>query len=251
MRSQLKLRSDLFFIFNETKDGSPSCRSSVDPEQESETMHSREGAFTETEYIYGEAARWVFQERLNQYRFLNIGLGLGYNELSIVCNAISLGIDPLKVHIESYELYPELVEGFLSFYDENKMSPNLFEEEHHKILEIYSDYFNIKSMEIKTYIQILIDQNQINIHGKIDFSSRFHSKFDAVLFDAYSAKSSPELWSLAMLDSIVQSCNPMAVFATYAATGDLKRALKSVGFNVPKRNGFAYKRESTFATKGR
>ena len=38
-------------------------------------------------------------------------------------------------------------------------------------------------------------------------------------------------------------------FSTYAATGNLKRALKEKGFLLEKKAGFGFKRESTFATR--
>jgi tRNA U34 5-methylaminomethyl-2-thiouridine-forming methyltransferase MnmC len=43
---------------------------------------------------------------------------------------------------------------------------------------------------------------------------------------------------------------PQAVLATYAATGTMNRALRTLGFKILEKPGFQGKRESTLAVRG-
>jgi tRNA U34 5-methylaminomethyl-2-thiouridine-forming methyltransferase MnmC len=70
-------------------------------------------------------------------------------------------------------------------------------------------------------------------------------------FDAFSGKSTPELWTPEFLALFLQRvAQEKAVFATYACTGTLKRTLQTAGFVVEKRPGFQGKRDSTTAVLG-
>ncbi|MEO0336841.1 MAG: hypothetical protein AAF202_10620, partial [Pseudomonadota bacterium] len=62
-----------------TKDGSPTLEITV--EGVNENMHNFHGAFSETDYIYGEALRWALASPVPTLRVLSVGLGLGYNEI--------------------------------------------------------------------------------------------------------------------------------------------------------------------------
>ena len=70
-----------------------------------------------------------------------------------------------------------------------------------------------------------------------------------ILYDAFSNNTNEELWDQSFLEEFIESyCDrEFCYFSTYAATSNLKRALKEKGFTLEKRQGFSRKRESTFA----
>ena len=68
---------------------------------------------------------------------------------------------------------------------------------------------------------------------------------DVVFFDAFSPKKAPSLWELPLLEKVVESMNPNAVFVTYCATGRLKRDLKSLGLILDQVPGPPGKKEMT------
>lgn len=74
---------------------------------------------------------------------------------------------------------------------------------------------------------------------------------NGVFWDAFSDKTSPELWDAAFLgDFLSGACAERCILATYAAKGILRRALATAGFLCLPRGGFGGKRESTFAVRG-
>jgi tRNA U34 5-methylaminomethyl-2-thiouridine-forming methyltransferase MnmC len=81
----------------------------------------------------------------------------------------------------------------------------------------------------------------------LDFNSK--EPFDVVYFDAFAAVHQPEMWNLESLKHISKFLKPGGVFVTYAITGDLKRIMKSLGFEIEKAPGCNGKREMLRAVK--
>lgn len=243
-----KERDGLYFHILKTKDDSPTCFTSDSETGEAETMHSSQGAFTETDYIYGEAVRKILEFNKEKYRFLNLGIGIGYNELSIACHFLKEGLKPDSCYIGSFELYPELSQSLKNFY-ENSSEHSFLGKYHCEILELYANHFHFSKEEIKAFLKEMIQKDHWQFFGAIGINSFLPSSIDCFLFDAYSSNTDPELWTPEFLDHLLSRSNCPSIFTTYAATGELKRALKSREFITPKRKGFAFKRESTLAFK--
>lgn len=79
----------------------------------------------------------------------------------------------------------------------------------------------------------------------------FHSDelFDVIYFDAFAEIHQPEMWTPETLAHVCQFLKPRGVFVTYAITGNLKRAMKALGFSIEKAPGAPGKREMLRATK--
>ena len=73
--------------------------------------------------------------------------------------------------------------------------------------------------------------------------------YDLVYYDAFSKQHEKELWHEANLHKAFDLLVPGGVFVTYAATGDLKRAMKAVHAKVELLPGAPGKREMVRATK--
>jgi len=68
-------------------------------------------------------------------------------------------------------------------------------------------------------------------------------------FDAFAAIHQPEMWTTQALEHCCKYLTPGGVFVTYAITGNLKRSMKSLGFDIEKAPGAPGKREMLRAIK--
>jgi tRNA U34 5-methylaminomethyl-2-thiouridine-forming methyltransferase MnmC len=223
----------------ETADGSPSLRLSP----EGEPMHSLDGAFTETQYIYQPTVEKAFLS-MEKPSFLSLGLGLGYNEILIACEALKN--QTLPSLILSYESVVELRQCFRDWLQGHHTPLNQIYEE---ILQFYSEKYQLPLLEIKKGLTDLLESKNLILAGAIE-KETLPPPCNAILFDAFSSKTSPQLWSEDFLNHFFKNAAAEKCFvSTYACTGDLRRALKINGFTLEIKKGFGLKRESTSATK--
>lgn len=223
----------------ETADGSPSFVG------ETEAMHNRAGAYTETQYIYGEAIR--SQIGANIWRVLVVGLGLGYIELLAAAESVKQN-KPLE--LLSYEADPNLVEAFLRWLSGKD---SVYSQVYDRILSFLIRDYACDGAYLKAKLYGLYEDKKWKIRGYLTPESLpSEMKYNIILYDAFSGKSTPDVWTPEFLEKfLVAASAPDAVFATYACTGVLKRALAAAGFEVEKRPGFSGKRDCTFATRER
>lgn len=237
------------FHFLQTEDGSPTLKLGSKPLTEAEAMHSSKGAFAETVYIYGHAISTTLKHNLNP-SFLSLGLGLGYNELLTTALLLQNKSDLSKVRGESFELVPELNENFNAWLTNRNVS-NEFQKTYDQILSLCAEHTKQEQALIKAALANLVAQRSWSLNGPLTSETQTSYQLSCFLFDAFSSKTSPELWSEVFINNfLATTAAKSAVLATYACTGTLKRALQKNDFTVTIRNGFAGKRESTFATRG-
>jgi len=223
----------------ETGDGSPTLRLSA----EGEAMHALEGAFTETQYIYQPTVEKATVNVENP-RFLSVGLGLGYNEILIVAESVKHGRQPELIH--SYESVPELIRCFRGWIQGEDTELNGVYDD---IVTRYAQHYALPASAIQFRLEDLLDQGKLVLDTAIT-ARTLPPKVNAICFDAFSSKTSPELWSEEFLNEFFKNAAAEKCFlSTYACTGALKRALKNNGFEVEIKKGFGVKRESTFARK--
>ena len=77
----------------------------------------------------------------------------------------------------------------------------------------------------------------------------FEDEFDLIYFDAFAPKVQPDLWTKEIFASMYNALKPNGVLVTYCAKGIVKRAIKSVGFNLQSIPGPPGKREMSRAVK--
>jgi tRNA U34 5-methylaminomethyl-2-thiouridine-forming methyltransferase MnmC len=73
--------------------------------------------------------------------------------------------------------------------------------------------------------------------------------FNLVYFDAFSPAMQPQMWTQNIFAKIYQSLQSGGILLTYSTKGDVKRTLKSVGFQLTKLPGPIGKREILQAKK--
>jgi hypothetical protein len=220
------------------------------PQQES--MHNKQGALSESLFLYGEAIRWSLTHQW-AHRFLSVGLGLAYNEMILACELIQKGIPYQNVYLESFEKEEFILENFkawLTSQKSGKWESSEWSQALTDVLHRVSQHYQLEPQEIKTYLQSLLHNQAWALRSTLDNDTLFPVRFSCLLYDAFSANSTPELWAEESLVSFLRkTADEHCVFSSYAAKGSLLRALRSEGFLVEARKGFAGKRQSTFAYK--
>ena len=73
--------------------------------------------------------------------------------------------------------------------------------------------------------------------------------YDLIYYDAFAPAAQPELWTPAVFARLYRSLRPGGVLTTYCVRGQVRRDLRSVGFDVVKLPGPPGKREMTRATR--
>lgn len=249
----MKIWKDIGFEIEITGDGSPSLRllESINPEKyRGESMHHSGGAWSETLLIYGNPIKMIL-EKVQNPRFLVVGLGLGYIEMTIAREALLLGMSPEMVSlITSYESVPELREFFFKWLhgEQGDLSKEVWET-YESALSYVVRGTNLVKKDILEFLKNHF-KNLGDIRTALSAEVKLESKYHCILYDAFSSKTSPYLWDEGFLTRFLhEGSAEQSILSTYACRGSLKRALKNEGFEVFVREGFQGKRNSTLGVK--
>ncbi|MDR1180505.1 MAG: tRNA (5-methylaminomethyl-2-thiouridine)(34)-methyltransferase MnmD [Bacteroidales bacterium] len=210
-----------------TADGS----SSIYVESLDECYHSIHGAIQESEHIFIQSGLYSDNlKRMQTVSILEIGFGTGLNALLTYFFANKTGQKIYYLAIEPYPLSTEELKALnysdkLSFPQTDEVFQSLHSVEWGRPEEL-SEHFVITKHKISALDMVLPENN-----------------FDLVYFDAFSPEVQPELWSGIVFENIFKSMKHHGVLVTYSTKGDVKRALKQVGFRIEKLPGPAGKRE--------
>lgn len=260
-------QGDFPFEWIPTKDGSFTLK----PRDEgSEWMHSLQGAYSETQYIYGEALRQALSQwsktigaSKNEDKTLHVfslGLGLGYVEWIALLEGLKQGVN---FHIHTYESEDALKAHFIENVHDEKLGfqylkPHLQQsyrdEEIQLGLNVLKHNFSLTEVEDETKksaSELCTPHKVLSFYSALDLKvEKFMTpRCHIILYDAYSSKSQNEFWQQELLEKFLsqQADLEFCVFATYASTSALKKALTSKGFQLESKKGFAHKRESILA----
>jgi hypothetical protein len=224
-----------------TQDGSPSLK-------EIECMHHRAGAYSETQYIYGEAIRKALALQIPKYSVLVVGLGLGYIELIAMGEYLKLveSSPNLPFRMVSFESDIFLKESFLAWLTDQIQETHPLFKVYQNIGNFIDQKYNLNS--IKQALSKAYNRQEWICEALLKKETIPSEQFHLILFDAFSSKSTPELWSEEFLTTALKRLSASTcVFSTYACTGILKRTLKSCNYEVLIRAGFFGKRDATLA----
>jgi hypothetical protein len=221
--------AQLGFIIEETSDGSPTLRLADGEER----MHHSGGAAAETNYIYTHPLRNALAVKPDASTCV-VGLGLGYIEMAwALCrprgDALLFTyevVSPLKNNFRNW-----IFGGADALYD--------------RIADCLQPGASIE--DVKSRLATNYSKNDIRDDIRVQTGERWN----IVCFDAFSTKTSADLWSDRFFsDFFEHSCAEDCVFTTYGCTGVLKRSLLKHGFTLVPRKSFSGKRDSTLAVRG-
>lgn len=213
-----------------TEDGSHS----LFDEELNETYHSTRGARGESEHVFIKEGleHWISENRNDEIKVLEIGLGTGLNAFLTAQFAKKRN---QRIHFTSLEPFPiekDIYEN-LNFYQS--------EDERGILLKIHS-------CEWGGGINLSKNFNFFKTQSKLEeFAS--DELFDIIYFDAFAPSKQPEVWSLENIQKCFDLLEKGGILTTYCAQGQFKRNLKEAGFEVETLQGAMGKKEMVRATK--
>lgn len=198
-----------------------------------ENYHSHHGAIQEAKHVFIQNGLAFFVKQ--NISVLEVGFGTGLNALLTLDFALNenkkITYTGIETNLLDYSLIQQLnyLEQLSSFHLE--------------------DYF-CKMHECKAgeEVDIVPSFKFKKVQQKIqDYTS--NNAVDIVFYDAFSPTSQLEMWDITIFKKLYQLINKGGVLVTYCAKGQLKRDLRSVGFEVESLPGPPGKREMVRAIK--
>lgn len=238
----MKTWEDSGYVWEVTGDGSPTLRKTGG----GECMHHSGGALEETLMIYGQPLRESF-DLLPCPRVFSLGLGLGYVELVAAAHSLRTG-KPFEMH--TMESIPSLVDTFLAGLRDELPDGELARGSAEVAARV-ARALGVDAGGLKKRLLAAHADGTWSIGGALAPDTIPTLTFTTVLYDAYSAKTCPDLWTQEFLEAFLsRTSEDDCLFSTYACTGILKRTLKACGFQLVQRDGFKGKRHSTLGRRG-
>ncbi|HPB24234.1 MAG TPA: tRNA (5-methylaminomethyl-2-thiouridine)(34)-methyltransferase MnmD [Bacteroidales bacterium] len=201
-----------------------------------ECYHSRNGAITESAHIFINAGFRLAAQKNEALNILEVGFGTGLNALLTLIEANKTKRDVFYVGVEPDRVDKKMLT--VLNYPLLMAIPNS------------SDYFykihnTTSQRQISDYFSLSVHEEKIQ---EIPLGNSF---FHLVYFDAFAPAICPELWNVAVFQKLWNSLTNDGILVTYSCKGEVKRALKAVGFSIEKLPGPPGKREFIRATKKR
>lgn len=199
-----------------------------------ETYHSKHGALQESLHVFIQEGLQFCSDK-KEVAILEVGFGTGLNALT---SLVEIASSKQKIFYTSLEAFP------LKWEEVKKLN--------------YMDLVASKEYGIPFELMHSCPWEQFNKitpsfylrKNKIKLQEvSYEGEFDLIYFDAFAPQVQPDLWSEEIFTLMYKSLKPNGVLVTYCAKGAVKRALKTVGFELQSIPGPPGKREMSRAIK--
>lgn len=219
-------------ILTPTSDGS----NTLFNEEIGEHYHSSHGALQESKHVFIEAGLKHGLDKVGkpEIDILEVGFGTGLNFLLSYAHCQEV---ERKLNYHAIEAFP-LSAATLASTGYHQYVPQA----------VWDSFVDNYESALTTEVDLSANcQLEISHTTLQEFTSEKH--FDVLYFDAFSVRHQPELWTNEMIAHACSFLKVGGIFVTYAITGNLKRAVKSCGFEIEKLPGAPGKREMLRAVK--
>lgn len=199
-----------------------------------EYYHSHHGAIREAKHVF--LKNGLYQKTEEEISILEIGFGTGLNAFLTLIESQKTS---QTVHYTGIEAFPlTTVEANELAYTNNQGYENLDElfSELHAVG--WGDFSEITN---QFYLK--------KVKGKIQEMEFNSSEFDLIYFDAFGPRVQSEMWIIEVFRKLFEVLKVDGILVTYCAKGQVKRDLKTVGFEVETLPGPPGKREMVRAQK--
>ncbi len=202
-----------------------------------ETYHSTHGAITESRHVFiKKGLDYLVTNGCVNIKVLEVGFGTGLNALltleyclnnpNIFIQYVTLETRPLPESVTdqlNYSDIIEMVEGdeYLRKLHQCNWGIN------HRLLRNFD--FKKEEIAIQEFEQ--------------------ETDFDLVFYDAFAPSKQPEMWDRDTLGHTFTLLKARGVLVTYCASGQFKRDIRSLGFNLETLDGPPGKKEMVRVTK--
>ncbi len=201
-----------------------------------ENYHSKHGAYQESIHVFVKSGMLHHQHTHNKkdISILEIGFGTGLNFLLSADAANEHSFSLNYRGIEAYPLDFEMIEplGYHQYIKNKELFTN------------FKSYYEDTFKEVKEIV------NKVNL--KIDhvplLEFQTDEQFDIIYFDAFAKVHQEDMWTYESIEHACKFLKDKGIFVTYSVTGELKRQLKSLGFEIERPQGAPGKREMMRAT---
>ena len=215
-----------------TSDGSHTIYNS----ELNETYHSLHGSINEsnTVYIQNGLEYYIKKKSRKKINILEVGFGTGLNFL-LTNIFFERRKENIFYHtIEPYPLPNEVIEKL-----------NYVSEVGEQYKDIFSLSHNLEN-DKKNYISESLEflKSETSLENTI-----LTDKYDIIFYDAFAPSKQPSMWKRINLEKIFLHMKNSSILVTYCSSGQFKRNLKSIGFEVDVLPGPKGKKEMVRAIK--
>jgi tRNA U34 5-methylaminomethyl-2-thiouridine-forming methyltransferase MnmC len=197
-----------------------------------EHYHSIHGAVQESSIVYIQNGLGFSKEC--PVNVFEVGFGTGLNTLLSVVYSSEHKLRINYTTIEKYPMPLSVIKTLNHWSFAGKKGKQIFEKIHRSkwgTSEKITGNFSLKKIE-----------------G--DFvSDKIEGKYNLIYFDAFGPDKQPGIWTKSVFEKISEMTVNRGVLVTYSAKGEVKRLLRSNGFEVELLMGPPGKREMIRATK--
>ncbi len=199
-----------------------------------ETYHSRNGAVEESLYVFLKQGFELASTQKHKINILEIGFGTGLNAILTAQKATTLNVSCDYFSLETFPLSTDLV-AQLNY-------PQFIKPE-------FVNQFNLMHQcPWDSWQHINPNFNLYKAHTSVH-QFKHNNLFDVIYFDAFGPDKQPDMWTSDVFENLFNHLNQGGIFVTYSAKGEVRRNLKSIGFNVELLPGPPRKRHMLRAIK--
>ena len=221
-----------------TADGSKT----IQIEDWNEQYHSKHGAIQEAQHVFINEGLIHYCNLINKkcqakavgISILEIGFGTGLNAFLTAIESKRLNLNINYIGVEAYPVADTEISQLNYAQEINTEKSDLFKKLHVTQWETVNPITN--TFQLTKRQQFFSDITDVEL-------------YDLIYFDAFGARVQPELWTKAIFQIMYNALKPNGVLVTYAAIGNVKRAMKELGFTVERLKGPPGKRHMLRATK--
>lgn len=229
----------------EWEDGAPWSREYQD------VYFSRAGGLDETRYVFIDGndltRRWRKHDQPGRVFVIGeLGFGTGLNFLATWRQWHETGCRHLRLHYISCEKHPLTHEALRQSLEQ---WPELAEYSE-QLLAQYPDHtpgYHRLLLGNEHEGEVTLDLYYGEALTMLAQQNQSRARVDAWFLDGFTPKHNPELWAEDLLTTVAGLSSPGTTASSYSVTGRVVRALRSLGFEVEKRKGFAHKRHMLHA----
>ena len=177
-----------------------------------ESYHSQTGAVEEALKKYALPCKIKELAKTGKIKILDICFGLGYNSAMAIDVALAEN-HHCEIEVVGLEYDPTIIEKI------QEVSPPIHFFQHYKKLTLSSLSFQ----EGKIIVNVILGDARETIKQLPDHY------FDAVFFDPFSPKTSPQMWQVPFFEQAFRTMKNTAILATYSCARMVRDNMSTAG----------------------
>ena len=212
-----------------------------------ETYHSTYGAVTESRHVYIEKGLdfWrAAHPEAKSVRVFEMGLGTGTNAMLAMDWCVTNDCKMRYYSVEKFPLGQDLMREYWWSTGIHDCDDSVKQDVSRR-----SDALHSSPWEQWIEIPLLNGAFEVYKHESDIQDAVIPKDIDVVFWDAFGPQKQEGVWGVELFQPIFHAMQEGGVFVTYSAAGDVKRALKQVGFVVERLDGPPFKRHMLRAKK--